>query len=117
MTQAKVDTGEMRSGASTIDSTGSQVDQVSKAVSDTMDDLFTTWRSDAAGVFAGAMGDFNTLCRGIVSDLNSVAGVVRASADAYDTDQSQSLQLAQTASAQMASPAEVVPSVGLSNFH
>jgi len=116
MTQAKVDTGEMRSGASSIDSTSSQVDQVGKAVNDTMDDLFTTWRSDAAQVFSGAMGEFNRVCRGIVEDLHNFAGVVLSSADAYDDDQSQSLQLAQTASTQMGSPVQGGATAGLSNF-
>ncbi|MCR6490735.1 MULTISPECIES: WXG100 family type VII secretion target [Amycolatopsis] len=81
---AKVDTGIMRQGASTITDTGQGITGVNRQVDATMQELLGTWRSDAAVVFHEAMGTFDRTVQTIVDRLNTLSQHVTTGANDYD---------------------------------
>ncbi|MEV4599567.1 WXG100 family type VII secretion target [Amycolatopsis sp. NPDC049253] len=81
---AKVDTGIMRQGASTITSTGDGITSTGGQVDSTMQELLGTWRSDSATIFHQAMGEFDNTVKKIVQRLTTLSEHVTQGAADYD---------------------------------
>jgi WXG100 family type VII secretion target len=98
---AKVDTGIMRQGASTISDHADQVKNQEGQVRTTIDTLMGTWKGNAAQTFDGAMQEFYAECDKIINMLKKLSSDVVGAATNYDHHDDVVTQTARVAASNM----------------